>query len=47
MKTNQINIYDYFKLLDIGVQTDYSTKTTSSQYDSDLIVKLVTKATST
>ena len=47
MKINQVDIYEYFKLLDIGVQTDNETKTTACQYDIDLSTKFLTKGTVT
>jgi hypothetical protein len=32
-KMNQVNIYDYFKLLDIGVQATEEVTNIASQYD--------------
>lgn len=36
---NEVDIYEYFKLLDIGVQTEIDRKDSSSQYDIDTRVK--------
>ena len=38
-KMNEVDIYEYFKLLDIGVQTEIDTKDSSCQYDIDTRVK--------
>jgi hypothetical protein len=47
MKINQVNIYEYFKLLDIGTQTNNETKDSTAQFDVDMSAKFVSKSTAT